>query len=35
MGELRGDLQKTLGTWLFASQAAVVAAVAVIVGLLG
>ncbi len=31
---LRADLQKTLGTWLFASQAAVIAAVALIVGLL-
>lgn len=31
---LRGDLLRTFGTWLFASQAGVIAAVALIVGFL-
>jgi hypothetical protein len=33
IGALRADLLRTLGTWLFASQAAVVTAVAVIVAI--
>ena len=32
-GQLRSDLQRTFGTWLFASQAAVIAAVSVLVAL--
>ncbi|TVR21457.1 MAG: hypothetical protein EA389_15000 [Ilumatobacter sp.] len=31
----QSELSRTFGTWLFASQAAVIAAMAVIVGLLG
>jgi hypothetical protein len=30
---LRGDLQRTLGTWIFASQAAVIAAMGLLLGL--
>ena len=29
----RGDLQRTLGTWIFASQAAVIAAMGLLLGL--
>ena len=32
---VKSDLTRTLGTWIFASQAGVVAAVALVVGLLG
>lgn len=35
LAELKSDLLRTLGTWLFASQAGVVAAAALVVGLLG
>lgn len=35
LAEQKSDLLRTLGTWLFASQAGVVAAVALVVGLLG
>jgi hypothetical protein len=31
---MKSDLMRTFGTWLFASQAGVVAAVALVVGLL-
>ncbi len=34
LADLRSDLQRTFGSWLFTSQAAVIAAVALIVGLL-
>lgn len=30
---LRSDLQRTLGTWIFASQAATIAAVGLLIGL--
>jgi BMFP domain-containing protein YqiC len=33
LGELRSDLMRTLGTWLFASQAAVIAVVTLLVTL--
>lgn len=33
LDRLRGDLQRTLGTWIFASQAAVIAATGLLVGL--
>jgi hypothetical protein len=33
LGQLRADLLRTFGTWLFASQAAVIAAVGVLVAL--
>lgn len=35
LAEMRADLMRTFGTWLFASQAAVITAVAVIVAFLG
>lgn len=35
MAAMRSDLLRTLGTWLFASQAGVVAAVALVISLLG
>jgi hypothetical protein len=34
LGALRSDLLRTFGTWLFASQAAVIAAVAMVLTLL-
>jgi len=34
LGELRSDMMRTLGTWLFASQAAVIAVVTLVVTLL-
>ena len=33
LGQLRGELLRTFGTWLFASQAAVIAAVSVLIAL--
>jgi hypothetical protein len=33
LGELRSDLMRTFGTWLFASQAAVIAVVTLLVTL--
>jgi hypothetical protein len=32
---MRADLLRTFGTWLFASQAAVIASVAVIIAVIG
>jgi len=33
LDRMRSDLQRTLGTWIFASQAAVIAAMGLLVGL--
>lgn len=33
LGRLRSDLQRTLGTWIFASQAATIAAVGLLLGI--
>lgn len=35
LAEMRADLMRTFGTWLFASQAAVIACVTVVVAFLG